>query len=90
MRTFFGDVLDIAENLVVVNARLSQSPEMVNFRKTLKFAHDEIKVGADVMSFSFQEDMIMTFQNLLHEGQSIILCELWIVSFFLVSMFYCT
>ena len=45
VRKFFGDDLDITEHLVVMNARLSQSPEMMNFRKTLKFAHDAIKVG---------------------------------------------
>ena len=41
----FGKDLDIAEDLIIVNARRAQSPEMMQFRQTLRRAHDEIKVN---------------------------------------------
>ena len=44
-RAAFGQDLDIAEDLIVVNARRAQSPEMMQFRQTLRRAHDEIKVN---------------------------------------------
>ena len=47
---FFDKTLDIAEDLIVVNARLAQSPEMMDFRNTLKLAHDVIKVRSLVVS----------------------------------------
>ena len=44
-RASFGKDLDIVEDLIVVNARRAQSPDMMQFRKTLKRAYDEIKVN---------------------------------------------
>ena len=44
-RAAFGKDLDIAEDLIVVNARRAQSLEMMQFRQTLRRARDEIKVN---------------------------------------------
>ena len=44
VRAFFDKNLDIAEDLIVVNAQLAQSPEMGAFRKTLRRTCDHIKV----------------------------------------------
>ena len=44
VRIFFGNDLDIAEDLIVVNARLPQSTEMMEMRRILRHACDRIKV----------------------------------------------
>ena len=44
-RAAFGMDLDIVEDLIVVNSSRAQSAEMMEFRETLRRAHDEIKVN---------------------------------------------
>ena len=45
MRTFFGNELDISDELIVVNGRLGQSNEMKDFKTILRDTTNEIKVG---------------------------------------------
>ena len=51
MRTFFGNELDISDELIAVNGRLGQSNEMIEFKTVLRDTTNEIKVG-DLRVFS--------------------------------------